>query len=67
MNYNFRKATLNEVKHIFELIQRRMNWMDRVGIKQWNVTDVLLIFSNQMLCNNLEQLNPRIRDHYLLE
>lgn len=39
MNYNFRKATLNEVKHIFELIQRRMNWMDKVGIKQWNVTE----------------------------
>lgn len=39
MNYNFRKATLNEVKHIFKLIQRRMNWMDKVGIKQWNVTE----------------------------
>lgn len=39
MNYNFRKATLSEVKHIFKLIQRRMNWMDKVGIKQWNVTE----------------------------
>lgn len=39
MNYYFRKATINEVKHIFDLIQKRMHWMDKVGIKQWNVTE----------------------------
>lgn len=39
MDYYFRKATINEVKHIFDLIQKRMHWMDKVGIKQWNVTE----------------------------
>lgn len=49
MDYYFRKATINEVKHIFDLIQRRMNWMDKIGIKQWNVLIVNKIKGRSLL------------------
>ena len=37
--YLFRKASLNEVQTVFQLVLDRISWMDEVGIRQWNVTD----------------------------
>ncbi len=37
--YIFRKVLKSELEVIFNLIQARVKWMDKVGIKQWNVTD----------------------------
>ena len=37
--YLFRQITKNEIKTIFDLIQSRVEWMNEVGIKQWNCTD----------------------------
>lgn len=36
--YIFREATQQEVPEVFALIMRRVAWMDRVGIRQWNTT-----------------------------
>jgi len=36
--YLFRQATREEVPAIFQLIMRRVAWMDTVGIHQWNDT-----------------------------
>lgn len=37
--YHFRKAAVDEVQHVFQLVLNRIRWMDEVGIRQWNVTD----------------------------
>lgn len=34
----FRPAEANEVQAVFDLIMRRVAWMDTVGIHQWNTT-----------------------------
>ncbi len=36
--YIFRKAEKSEIQDIFDLIMRRVAWMDQVGIQQWNAT-----------------------------
>lgn len=36
--YLFRQATEDDIVEVFALIMRRVAWMDRVGIQQWNVT-----------------------------
>ena len=36
--YSFRLAAKEEVPEVFALIMRRVDWMDRVGIRQWNMT-----------------------------
>ncbi|MBE6715933.1 MAG: hypothetical protein E7573_03340 [Ruminococcaceae bacterium] len=36
--YIFRKIRQEEIPVMFDIIIGRMKWMDRVGIKQWNVT-----------------------------
>ena len=36
--YLFRKAKKQEVLQVFDLIMSRVAWMDRVGIRQWNMT-----------------------------
>ena len=36
--YIFREARPDEIQAVFDLIMRRVAWMDTVGIKQWNTT-----------------------------
>ena len=36
--YIFREARADEIQGVFDLIMRRVAWMDTVGIKQWNTT-----------------------------
>lgn len=36
--YIFRQAAKDEVQAVFDLIMRRVAWMDTVGIHQWNDT-----------------------------
>ena len=36
--YIFREARADEIQAVFDLIMRRVAWMDTVGIKQWNTT-----------------------------
>ena len=35
----FRKARLQDVESIMTLVQRRIDWMNDVGLHQWNETD----------------------------
>ena len=37
--YRFRKMTKEEIPSMFTLIKERIEWMDQIGIQQWNVTD----------------------------
>lgn len=37
-SYRFRKAMPKEIPAVYALIMERVAWMDRVGIRQWNVT-----------------------------
>ena len=36
---NFRQATLQDVDAIMGLVQMRIDWMNQVGLHQWNETD----------------------------
>lgn len=36
--FKFRPARADEVQAVFDLIMRRVAWMDTVGIRQWNTT-----------------------------
>ena len=36
--YLFRKIRKDEIPLMFRIITDRMKWMDKVGIRQWNVT-----------------------------
>lgn len=40
-NYIFRPASGCEVYPVFELVKKRVQWMDEKGIRQWNVTGYL--------------------------
>ena len=39
MDYQFALADESLLEQIYALIDRRIRWMDEVGIRQWNVTD----------------------------
>ncbi len=43
-SYEFRRGTRQDAQQIFDLIQARMDWMDRQGICQWNTEDYWSIF-----------------------
>ena len=38
MNYHFRRAQPADVDSIIDIIQERIDWMDRQGLYQWNKT-----------------------------
>ena len=42
--YRFRKMTKEEIPSMFTLIKERIEWMDQIGIQQWNVTDYLDVY-----------------------
>lgn len=44
MEYDFRLAKNNEIDTIFSLYKKRVHWMDKVGIQQWNVTKYLEVY-----------------------
>ena len=37
MNYRFRRAQPADVDSIIDIIQERIDWMDRQGLYQWNI------------------------------
>lgn len=41
MEYKFMQADETMIDSIYELFIKRIEWMDRVGIKQWNVTNYI--------------------------
>lgn len=41
MTYSFKSAETENLSDVFALYEQRVHWMDRIGLKQWNVTDYL--------------------------
>lgn len=44
MTYTFQKAHVEDVNAVFALYEKRIYWMDEVGIRQWNIVDYLLLY-----------------------
>ena len=44
MDYDFRLARNDEIAAIFSLYEKRVQWMDKSGIQQWNTTDYLNVY-----------------------
>ena len=44
MSYVLKKARADEIADIFSLYEKRVAWMDEVGIRQWNVSDYLTAY-----------------------
>ena len=42
-----RKATLFDIDSIIKVIQDRIDWMDEVGIEQWNKTSYLEVYPRE--------------------
>lgn len=44
MNYILGLAKKEEIPKIFDLYRKRIDWMNKKGIRQWNMTDYLSIY-----------------------
>lgn len=44
MEYILSKAQISDLDSIINLIGQRIDWMDQVGIKQWNTTDYFGVY-----------------------
>lgn len=44
MGYDFRLAKNNEIDTIFSIYKKRIQWMDKSGIQQWNMTNYLEVY-----------------------
>ena len=44
MNYIFKRAEIEDVPKLFEIIKTRVQWMEAKGLKQWNTTDYLNVY-----------------------
>lgn len=44
MSYIFRPAKAEDIDAVFTLFEKRVNWMNEEGIRQWNVTDYLNVY-----------------------
>ena len=42
--YIFRKIKKEEIPQMFHLVQERIKWMDKNGIRQWYVTNYAEVF-----------------------
>lgn len=41
MLYTYRRAAMEDLQDYLQLVKERIDWMNRVGIRQWNQTDYL--------------------------
>lgn len=61
-SYIFRKGSPDEAAVLYNLVVDRMKWMDRKGIRQWNVTEYLVRFPMEYYVEK-----QRIGQLYVLE
>ncbi len=57
MEYQFKIADETMLDDIFNLVLERIEWMDKVGIKQWNVTNYTQAFPKSYYQNQIEDKN----------
>ena len=58
----FRAATLEDTDSIIDIIRERMDWMDEVGLKQWNCTHYLEVYPREYIEAGIQN-----GDFYLME
>ena len=51
MNYRFRRAQPADVDSIIDIIQERIDWMDRQGLYQWNKTHYMQRYPRNIFCS----------------
>ncbi len=63
-----RKATLNDVNDIINLIKERMKWMDNKNLYQWNKTGYLDAYTHDYFCEKIkdESFFVAIEDNQLI-
>lgn len=44
MNLCFEPADSSDLNSVYEIIKKRVNWMEEKGLKQWNCTDYLRVY-----------------------
>lgn len=49
----FRRAEARDVDTIIEIIQGRIDWMDAVGLEQWNKTDYMTCYPRDYFLRNI--------------
>lgn len=55
MDYTFSLAVEKDLPHIHTLIDRRIRWMDQMGIQQWNVTDYQTVYPEEHYIEQMKQ------------
>ena len=55
MEYTFGLAVKDDLPSIHALIDQRIRWMDKVGIRQWNVTDYQTVYPESHYVEQLAQ------------
>ena len=54
MEYHFRRALPQDVDSIIEVIQERIDWMDQMGLYQWNKTHYMQRYPRQYFLQRVE-------------
>lgn len=49
----FRRAVLADLDAIIDIIQKRIDWMDAVGLEQWNKTDYMTCYPRSYFEKNI--------------
>lgn len=44
MAYHFLLAEFEDIPQLYEIIKKRVRWMDEKGLRQWNTTDYLNVY-----------------------
>lgn len=57
MRYTFMLADETELEEVYALINQRIEWMDEVGIQQWNVTKYWEAYPKSYFINQVQQGN----------
>lgn len=57
MELEFLKADISMLDDIYDLILKRVEWMDKKGIKQWNVTNYIEFYPKDYYKKQIEENN----------
>lgn len=57
MDYTFRLASKDDIDSVFHLYETRVQWMEHKGLRQWNTTNYLSVYSQHYFQKQLEEEN----------
>jgi GNAT superfamily N-acetyltransferase len=55
MEYLFEKAGMESMESVYALIDQRIEWMDEIGIRQWNVTGYWEVYPKNYYIRRMEE------------